>query len=40
MLLKDIFPENFMKIDLEMTEIFEDQTMTKNNNKSEEKTVE
>ena len=40
MLPKDIFPEIFMKIDLEMAEIFEDQTMTKNNNNSEEKTVE
>ena len=32
MLPKDIFPENFMKIDQEMTEIFEDQTMTNNDN--------
>ena len=40
MLPKDIFPENFMKIDSEMIEIFEDQTMTKNNNNSEENTVE
>ena len=32
MLPKDIIPENFMKIDQEMTEIFADQTMTKNNN--------
>ena len=32
MLPNDIFPENFMKIDQEMTEIFEDQTMTNNNN--------
>ena len=40
MLPKDIFPENFIKIDSEMTEIFEDQTMTKNNNNSEENTVE
>ena len=40
MLPKDILPENFMKIDLEMTEKFEDQTMTKNNNESEEKTIE
>ena len=38
MLPKDIFPEKVMKIDLEMTEIFEDQTMTKNNNNNEEKT--
>ena len=46
MLPKDIIPENFMKIDQEMTEIFADQTMTKNNNNNnnnnnnEEKTVE
>ena len=29
-----------MKIDQEMAEIFADQTMTKNNNNTEEKTVE
>ena len=42
MLPKDIITENFMKIDQEMTEIFADQTMTKNNNNNnnEEKTVE
>ena len=43
MLPKDIIPENFMKIDQEITEIFANQTMTKNNNNNnnnEEKTVE
>ena len=41
MLPKDIIPENFMKIDQEMTEIFANQTKTKNNNKKEkEETVE
>ena len=35
-LLKDIFPENFMKIDSEMAEKIVDQTRTKNNNKKKE----
>ena len=37
MLPWDIIPENFMKIDQEMAEIFANQTMTKNNNNTEEK---
>ena len=32
MLPKDIFPENFMKIDQEMAEKIANQTRTKNNN--------
>ena len=37
MLPKDIISENFIKIDQEMTEIFEDQTMTNNNNNNNQK---
>ena len=35
MLPKDIFPENFIKIDLEMAEKITNQTRTKNNNNTE-----
>ena len=42
MLPKDIFPENFMKIDQEMAEKIANQTRIKNNNnkKEEEETSE